>query len=136
MNSRKRGKKRSRSRDEVRRIILRVTALVLTAVVLFMAYKLSPHYVNHYSFKGAMQQEIIDVSARAVFDENSLSDETIRGHVIGAARRNNIILEENSIQITRIAGNVEISVNYTITVNFLIMEHNLHFEVKENRHFL
>ena len=107
-----------------------ILAIILMAAAVFLAFKLGPPYLSHYEFKGEMKQTVSRAGA------HMMSEEQIKKDLIAIARKNNIVLEEKNIRITRTSSSVEISTGYTIPVNFIIMKRDLNFEVKESSYSL
>ena len=101
-------------------------SILLMAIVLFLAFKLAPVYFNHYEFKGDMKQAVSRIGVRAIAEDVIIQD------LIKTAEKNNITIEKENIKIRRFSGQVYISIEYTVPVNFLIMKHDLHFELEES----
>jgi len=135
MKPRKKSKPGLKTKGEGKRALVRLTALVLTIIVILLAYKLGPPYINYYRFKGELQQAIINARTR-MMDEGIRSDGEIRKDTLEVAQKNNIILEGKNIQITRLSDNIEVSVEYTITVDFIIMKRDLIFRLKGSSYSL
>jgi len=103
-----------------------IFALFLMVVALLLAFKLGPPFMNHYEFKSDMKQAVARAGARAMTDEN------IRKDLIQTAEKNKIVLKNENIQIRHMAGQVVITVEYTIPVNFLIITKDLRFNIEES----
>ena len=103
-----------------------IFAILLMVLVLFFAFTLFPPYMNHYEFKSEMKQAVARAGARAMTDEN------IRKDLIQTAEKNKIVLKSENIQIRHMAGQIVITVEYTIPINFLIMTKDLRFNLEES----
>ena len=103
-----------------------IFALFLMVVVIFLAIKFVPPYLNHYEFKSDMKQAVSRAGARSITDDN------IRKDLIQLAQKNKIVLKNENIQISRFAGQIVIRVKYTIPINLLIMNHEFKFENEES----
>ena len=103
-----------------------IFALFLMVVALLLAFKLFPPYMNHYEFKSEMKQAVSRAGARAMTDEN------IKKDLIQTAEKNKIVLKSENIQIRHMAGQVVITVEYTIPINFFIMTYDRSFRIEES----
>jgi len=103
-----------------------IFAIILMAIAIFLAFKLGPPYMNHYEFKGEMKQVVSRAGARAI------PEETIKKDLISLAQKSNIALKNEDIEIRRLSGQIIIRVEYIIPLNFIIMKHDLRFQVEES----
>ena len=115
-----------KSREEGKGSLGCIFALFLMVVALLLAFKLGPPYKNHYEFKSDMKQAVSRAGARSMTDEN------IKKDLIQIAEKNMIVLKSENIQIRHMGGQVVITVEYTIPVNFLIMTKDLRFNLEES----
>ena len=113
-------------REEGKGTVGCIFALFLMVVVIFLAIKLIPPYLNHYEFKSEMKQAVSRAGARAIPDAN------IRKDLVLLAQKNKIVLKSENIQISRFAGQIVIRVTYTIPINFIIMNHEFKIENEES----
>ena len=101
-----------------------IFAAFLMVVVVFLAFKLAPPYINHYEFKNEMKQEVSRAGARSMPDEN------IKRNLITTAAKSNIPLKNENINIRRFSNQITIRVEYTIPVDLLITKRDLHFQAE------
>ena len=115
-----------KSREEGKGTAGCIFALVLMLIVIFFAVKLAPPYLNRYEFKSELKQAVSRAGARAFSDEN------IKKDLLLLAEKNKIVLKSENIRIKHVAGQLVISVEYTIPVDFIILKHDLSFQDEES----
>ena len=102
--------------------------IVLLAAILFVGIKLGPIYYSNYLFEEDLKTVVSRSGARYT------PDETIITEVVELAQKNHINLThenaKNNIKIERFAGQIHISVQYFVPVDFLILRRNLRFQIK------
>jgi hypothetical protein len=100
-------------------------AVVVFVVLLFSAIKIVPAYVNNYELQDAMQQE-----ARFNFHLNTgmaKSTDDIRGDIMKKVRDLGLPIKPDDIQVTQDGTKVNISADYTISVDLVVYQFTLHF---------
>jgi hypothetical protein len=98
--------------------------LVLTGVAIFLAIQVVPIYYANYNMESDIKTEVSRAGA------HFLEDETIIGDIRAMAKKNDIPLEKNNIKIQRLAGQIVIDVNYSVLINFVILERDLNFNIR------
>lgn len=102
-----------------------VLALLILAAMVFSAVKIVPLYVNNYDLQDAMQQEV-----RFVIDPQTgrtKNADDIRQDIEKKAQQLGIPATDNNIQVTDDNGRVQVSMDYTITVDLVVYQLQLHF---------
>jgi hypothetical protein len=99
-------------------------ALILFATMIFIGIKLGPIYYSNYLFEEDLKTATSRAGARVIKDENLTKD------ILDLAKNNNIRISRKDIKIQRFAGQIHVSVHYSVPVDFLIMQKTLEFEVK------
>ena len=100
-------------------------SLVVMAIVLFIALKVGPPYYNNYNLEGELKSTVSRMSARALKEEVVIKD------LIRIAEKNDIVLTKKNIKISRFGGKLYIEIDYTVPIDFLILQRELHFKMKE-----
>jgi hypothetical protein len=100
--------------------------LVVFIAAVFIIVKLAPLYYSNYSLEAEVKTEISRAGA------HSLTDETVIRDILNLAKRNEIQLKQENISIQRYAGQIHVEVNYSIPVDFLILERDINFKIKES----
>ena len=100
-------------------------SLVVMAIVLFIAFKVGPPYYNNYNLASELKSTVSRMSARALKEEVVIKD------LIRIAEKNDIVLTKKNIKISRFGGNLYIEIDYTVPIDFLILQRELHFKMKE-----
>jgi len=98
--------------------------LVLTGVAVFLAIQVVPIYYSNYNMESDIKTEASRAGARF------LEDETIIVDILAVAKKNDIPLEKNGIKIQRLAGQIIIDVNYSVLVDFVLLERDLNFHIR------
>jgi hypothetical protein len=101
-----------------------IFALVLMAIFLFIAFKVGPAYYNNSSFKGDVTQATGRIGAR------SSKEDVVIQSLIQLAEKNKIRLKKENIKIRRFSGQILIEIDYTVPVDLIILQHDLHFTIK------
>jgi hypothetical protein len=100
-------------------------ALVIIAALVFSAIKIVPLYVNNYDLQDAMQQEI-----RFAFDPqtgHAKSADEIRLDVEHKAIELGIPATDKNVQVVDESGHIQVSIDYTVTVDLVVYQLQLHF---------
>jgi hypothetical protein len=102
-----------------------VLALAILAALVFSAIKIVPLFVNNYDMQDSMQQEI-----RFVIDPqtgHTKSEDDIRQAIEHKAAELGIPATDNNVQVLDQSGHIQVSIDYTITVNLIVYQLQLHF---------
>ncbi len=100
-----------------------MTALVLLGCAIYLGVTLGPIYYSNYNFESDVKTEVSRAGSH-FFD-----DETVIKDVIDLGKKNEIRLEKENIKIDRFAGQMHINVNYSVPVDFVVMQKNVAFQV-------
>ena len=103
-------------------------AIVILAAMIFIGIKLGPVYYSNYTFEEDLKTLVSRAGARYTPNETIIID------ILESAKENNIHMTHDAardnIKIERFAGQLHISVQYFVPVDFLIIQKNLKFEIK------
>lgn len=100
--------------------------LIIAAAAVFAGTRLVPVYYANNSLKSDIGTEASRAGA------NFLSDDTIIKDVINLAKRNEIKLKPENIKVEHYAGQVHITVHYTVLVDFGFYQKNLEFTIQQS----
>ncbi len=98
--------------------------IVLIAVAIMLAVRLGPVYYANYN----LEQDVKTEASRA--GAHFLNDETIIRDIRDMARKNEIELKRDNIKIKRFAGQVHITVNYSVPIDLVFYKYNMDFEIE------
>jgi hypothetical protein len=98
--------------------------IVLLGFAIFMSIQLVPVYYSYYSMESEAKKEISKAGA------HSLKDEAIIRNVLEAAKRNEVPLKEEDIQIERIAGQVIMEIDYVVPMDFVALQRDFNFHIR------
>jgi predicted membrane protein len=98
--------------------------IVLLSVTIFLSVQLIPVYYSYYAMESELKREISKAGA------HSLKDEAIASDVLEMAKRNEVPLKEEDIQIERAAGQVIIDIDYAVPINFIVMQKDFNFNIR------
>lgn len=96
-------------------------AAAIVAAMVFAAVKIIPIYVINYQLQDSMQEEATFASV------NRKSAEQIKADLEKKLDDMGIAVDEKSIQVSSYAGNVKISLEYTVPVDLTVYQLQLHF---------
>ena len=112
-----------RSRDK-QAGFLTFTGVIMILVVgafFFTAFKLGPPYISNYQF----QDSINNIARTATY--SNVAEEVLRKEVMASARDVGVTLDPAQLRIGRSRESVDISADYTVTVDMLVKPVTLHF---------
>jgi len=98
-------------------------AIVLLAAAIYLGIVLVPIYYANFDF----ENDVKTTASRA--GSHFFDDEHIIKEVLDLAKKDEIRITRQDIQVDRFAGQLHIKVHYSVPVNFLILEHNLEFKI-------
>ncbi len=98
--------------------------LMVAAIVIFLAVRIGPTYYANKSFEADLRTEASRAGA------NFLSDESILKNVLDLARRNEIRLRRENVKLERFAGQLFITVSYSVPVDLIVTERTMEFNIK------
>ena len=99
-----------------------IVALAIFGSLIFLALKLVPPYVNNYQ----LQDSIENLARQASY--SPITEEQIQKSVISSARTYGIDLPPNQVKVKKGQGTVDIAADYTIPVDLLLRQVELHFQ--------
>ena len=100
-------------------IFLLVLAICIPAVV-----RLWPDY---YAYK-TLDTELRTEASRA--GANFLEDEAIMANVLQLAKRSDVYITKKNVKIARIAGQIFITVHYSVPIDFIFYTWNMECDIK------
>ena len=98
--------------------------LMVAAIVIFLAVRIGPAYYANKSLEADLRTEASRAGA------NFLSDESVLKNVLDLARRNEIRLKRENVKLERFAGQVFITVSYSVPVDLIVTEKTMNFSIK------
>ena len=101
-----------------------VVSIIVLGVAIFLGIKLAPIYYSNFNFESDLKTEVSRVGSRFIENEIVVRD------IMQLAKKNEIKLGKQNIRIERFAGQVHITVEYAVPVDFMILERNLNFRIK------
>jgi hypothetical protein len=114
---------RSLSSSEGKGMFGCIVALICFGIGVYLAIAIGPHYYSNFNFEAEVKTIVSRAATHAYNDEEIIKD------VIDMAKRNEIKIERENINISRFAGQLEIKVNYAIPVDFVIFERDINFHI-------
>jgi hypothetical protein len=99
-------------------------SLALIAAVSLAGIRVVPVYYAVKSFETDMQTEVSRAGA------HFYGDEVILNNLVELAKRNELRIEREQIKLERLAGQVFVKIHYTTSVDFIVFERDLSFDMK------
>ena len=93
----------------------------LVGAILFCAFKLLPPYIDNYQLEDSMN----NIARNATY--NRLTVDDIRKEVMTQVRTLDIPIDPSDIKIQQGGNTVNISIQYTVTVDLLVRKLDLQF---------
>jgi hypothetical protein len=100
-----------------------LVSIVLFGVAVFLAITLGPIYYNNLNFESDVKTEVSRAAAHI------LSSDAIVKDILDLARKNEISLKKQNIQIERYAGQIDVTVDYSVPVDLLVIERDFNFKI-------
>ena len=102
----------------------RLFFLLLLAICCFVGIIIGPPYYANYGFETDVKSEVSRAGAH-FFD-----DDTVIKDILDLAKRNEIRLKRENIKVERVAGQLYVTVRYSVPVDFMVHQRDLNFEIK------
>ena len=99
-------------------------SIVMLAVAIYLGIVLFPIYYSNFNF----ENDVKTVASRA--GAHFLDNQQITKDVLSLAKRNEIRIKREDIKLERFAGQLHIRVDYSVPVDFIIMERDLNFKIE------
>ncbi len=97
--------------------------IVLLGVAIYLGIVLAPIYYANFNFESQVKTEVSKAGA------HFYSDDVVRKNILDIAKRNEINLSKEDIETERFAGQLNVRVEYAVTVDFILFERDLVFKV-------
>jgi hypothetical protein len=97
--------------------------LLVAAIAVFLAVRIGPTYYANKSFEADLRTEASRAGA------NFLGDEAVLKNVLDLARRNEIRLKRENVKVERFAGQMFITVEYSVPVDLVVTERTMNFMI-------
>ncbi|MSO21489.1 MAG: DUF4845 domain-containing protein [Acidobacteria bacterium] len=97
-----------------------IMIFVLVAVI-FAAFRLLPPYINNYQ----LQDSITNIAHTSTYDRSTSVD--VHRMVMESARDIGIALQPNQVFAEKANPNVNIDIDYSVTVDLIVKQLDLHF---------
>jgi hypothetical protein len=98
--------------------------LALLGIAFFVGIVAGPTYYSYYGFETDVKAAVSRAGA------NFLDNEAVAKDILDIAKRNEIRLTRENVKLERFAGQLFVTVQYSVPVDFIILEQTLNFEVK------
>ncbi len=99
-------------------------ALVLFAVAIYLGITLGPIYYSNFNLENGVKTTASRAGA------HFFNDEQIVAEIMDLAKREDIRIKKENILVDRFAGQVHIKVNYSVPVDFIVVERDLNFKIE------
>jgi hypothetical protein len=115
---------RMRSDNEGKGTLGCIITLLLLAIATVATIRIGPPYFAFKSFEADLKKEASKAGA------NAYDDETIIKNVVDLARRNEIRLQKEDVTVERYAGQVHVTVRYSLPLDLFFYQHNINMDVR------
>jgi hypothetical protein len=100
-----------------------VSILLLGALIIF-CQRAGPPYFSYKSLEGDVATEISKAGS------HYFTDEVLIQNILDVAKKNEVRLKRDDVKVERLAGQVQVSFQYTVPVDLIIFQHTFEFKVK------
>jgi hypothetical protein len=98
-------------------------SIVMMAVAIYFAIILVPIYYTNFNFENDIKATASRAGAHFFDNERIIKD------ILVFAKRNEIRIKREDIKLERFAGQLHIRVDYSVPVDFIVVERDLDFEI-------
>jgi len=99
-------------------------SIVILAAAIYLGIILVPIYYSNFT----LENDVKTVASRA--GAHFLDNQQITKDIMALAKRSEIQLKQENIKLERFAGQLHIRVDYSVPVDFIIMERDLNFQIE------
>jgi hypothetical protein len=103
-----------------------LVSLLLIGIVIFIGIRIGPPFYSNKSFEADINTEVSRAGAHFV------DDETLANNIIDLARKNEIKLVRQQIKVERFAGQIHLTIQYTVPLDFIVVKRDWNFEIKSS----
>jgi len=100
-----------------------LSILLLGALIIFVA-QAGPPYFSYRSLEGDVKTEVSRAGA------HFYSNQVLLQNILDVAKKNEVPLKSDNIKVERFAGQVKVTVDYSILVDFVFFERKVDFQIK------
>jgi hypothetical protein len=112
------------SRDEGKGKLGCVLTILVMVTLTLVTLRLGPAFFSFKSFENDLKRDISRAGA------NGWDDETIIKNVLDLAKRNELTLTRDDIKVERFAGQVHVSVRYTVVLDLIVYQRSVNLETQ------
>jgi hypothetical protein len=98
--------------------------LLLSVLAGFVAMRVGPDFYAYKSFEGEVKTEVSRAGAHFA------DDETLLNNLVFLAKKNEIRVARENVKIERFAGQVHVTVRYTVPVDLVFYQREIEYEIK------
>jgi hypothetical protein len=97
---------------------------VLLGALTFFAVQAGPPYFAYRGLEGDVKAEISRAGAHIY------TDDVIAQNILDLAKKNEVPLKRGDIKLERIAGQIQVTIHYTVPVDFILFAHTFNYDIK------
>lgn len=101
-----------------------IFSLLILGAVAFAGVQILPPYYSGKSLETDVKAEVARAGA------NFMDDETVMNNVLSLARKNEIRIARENVKVERFAGQMFVTIRYTVPLDFFVYKTELPFEIK------
>ena len=100
-----------------------VSILLLGAMILFTV-QAGPPYFSYRSLEGDVKTEVSRAGA------HFYNNQVLLQNILDVAKKNEVPLKNDNIKLERLAGQVTVTIDYSVPVDFIFFERVIDFHIK------
>ncbi len=101
-----------------------LVSILLLGAMLLVGLRLGPPYFSYKSLEGDVGTEI----SRA--GSHYFSNEALVQNILDVAKKNEVRLKREDIKVERLAGQLQVSFQYSVPVDLVFFQHTFEFKIK------
>lgn len=101
-----------------------LVSILLLGIMIFFCLNVGPPYFSYKSLEGDVGTEISKAGS------HFYSDEILMQNLLDVARKNEVRLKRENVKIERLAGQILVSIEYSVPVDLYVVKHTFDFKIK------
>jgi len=97
--------------------------MILAGAAVLVAVQAGPPYIAYSNLKGDIDTEVSRAGA------HFYTDEVLVQHILEIAKKDEVNLVQENIVVERSARQVDVIIDYSVSVNFILVRHTFEFRI-------
>ena len=99
-------------------------SILLAGAAILIGVRVGPPYFAYKGLEGDVKTEVSRAGARF------FNNEVLKQNILDVAKKNEIRLKEDNVKVDRFAGQIHVTIEYSVPVDLIVIEHAFDFKIK------